>query len=148
MHKSYEHCATDPSPCCEGAQSSGERGAMIWNLTQNVCFLEFWGEIWRLDVMPNNHRKGRTAFKHFPCIRLLKWHSFAGCWHFSQGILQTHGVACYVHPWFKHSRYSPDQEKTDISGSVQTMWKEWAEEKKGRQCGNQEFVTLDLHPSL
>lgn len=75
---------------------------MIWNLTQNVCFLELWRKMWRLDVMPNNHGRGRTAFKHFPCIRLLKWHSFAGCWHLSRGILQTHGITCYVHPWFKH----------------------------------------------
>lgn len=65
-------------------QCSQEHSAMIWNLTQNVCLLELWRIMWRVGVMPNNHGRGRTAFKHFPCIRLLKWHSFAGCWHFSR----------------------------------------------------------------
>ncbi len=77
----------------------------------------------RLDIMPNNHGRGGTAFKHFPCIRLLKWHSFAGCWHMSWGILQTHGITSYVHPWFKHERYSFDQGKTDTSGSCRPCGK-------------------------
>lgn len=111
------------------ARSSQEHSFMIWNPTQNVCFLEFSGKMWRFNVMPNKLRRGRAAFKHFPCVRLLKWHSFAGCWHLSRAYCKH----MEVHDMSRHdlnTRYSLMQRKTDTSGSLKAMWKEWRRKKK------------------
>lgn len=134
--------APDLSHWCKLPQNSQEHSVMIWNLTQNVCFLEFPGKMWRFNVMPNNLRRGRAAFKHFPCVRLLKWHSFAGCWHLSRAYckhMELHDMS--IHDL--NTRYSLMQRKTDTSGSVKAMWKEWGK-KKNRWYSNQEFVTLRL----